>query len=175
LREGDVTGTLSCLGCEREYPINSIRVHEESCIKNRNRIDTAHREELIVLSERATKAERERDELQTQSEYREDELADMESQVEDLHTMISSHEFERQIFSHEITTVAQAIRTVLNPLTSINRRLALVTDRVSALYDMVSNARRGHADIHRRRQRGEFLTVVATPAGEADLTSPDDD
>jgi chromosome segregation ATPase len=129
-------------------------------VKNRNRIDTAHKEELLVLLERATKAERERDELQTQNEYHQDELADMEAQVEDLHTMVSSHEFERQIFCHEITTVVQAIRSILNPLTSLNRRLSLVTERVSGLHDLVSSARRGHADIHRRRQRGEFLTVV---------------
>jgi DNA repair exonuclease SbcCD ATPase subunit len=177
MREQYAERTLACIGCHREYPVGSVRVHEESCVANRNRIDDILRAEMTTCIERASRIEEERDELQTQIDLRDDDLAEMEQQSDDLQAMLGSHELERQVYTVELNTLSRQLRSIVNPLESITRRIATVTERVKTLNGVLNEARRGHTDLQRRRQRGEIMTAgtLVVDDDESSLAAGEDE
>lgn len=151
---------LACLGCHRDQPLESLRLHEEHCAANRNRIQELMATEITTFRERLHQTETARDDMQYQIEAQEDTLDELEEQCSQLEGIMATHEMERQLYDYESGKLAQALLRAVRPLEQMSHRLSTVASRLRDLRGLVVTSRRIHRDMHRRRLRNELPTHV---------------
>lgn len=142
--------TEACLGCAKDVVTRFLHKHETKCLRYRDFMDNCMEEDARMRRLQAEATMVAVSEMETRIEIQGEEMEHMETQIDELESVVRQQEEERRSYCTEQARLLRTLDSLTGPLYNSIRRLDTLYTKISSARAALRSSRTRHEMLRRR-------------------------